>query len=72
MLCGEGLTAFAEITSPLDTSFWFDPEEEVFVVVVMQPVVDAKTSAPINNSGNAYFNGILMYRFIITTIGFIF
>jgi hypothetical protein len=35
-------------------------------------VVDAKTSAPINNSGNAYFNGILIYRFIISAIGFIF
>jgi hypothetical protein len=35
-----------------------------------QPVVDARTNAPINNSGSAYFNGILMYRFIILTIGF--
>jgi hypothetical protein len=30
-----------------------------------------RTSAPINNKYSAYFNGILMYRFIILTIGFI-
>jgi hypothetical protein len=38
----------------------------------VQPVVALKTSAQINNSGSAYFNGILTYRFIIRVIGVIF
>jgi hypothetical protein len=46
--------------------------EEFYVVVVVQPQVATKTTEQINNSGNAFFNGILMYRFIILTIGFIF
>jgi hypothetical protein len=71
MLCVELLTSFAEeITIPLDTSFLFESEEVVLVVVVTQPVVDARTNAPIKSKGSAYFNGILMYRFIILTIGF--
>jgi len=38
------------------------------VGVLTQPVVDARTNAPINSKGSAYFNGILMYRFIILAI----
>jgi hypothetical protein len=44
--------------------------EEVEVLLV-QPVVDERTNAPIKSKGSAYFNGILIYRFIILTIGFI-
>jgi hypothetical protein len=40
-------------------------------VPFMQPVVDARTNAPIKSKGSAYFNGVLMYRFIILAIGFI-
>jgi len=43
----------------------------VVVVFDTQPVVDERTNAPINSNGSAYFNGILMYRFIIRAIGFI-
>jgi len=42
------------------------------VVLDVQPQVATKTTEQINNSGNAFFNGILMYRFIILTIGFIY
>jgi len=37
----------------------------------VQPLIDTRTSALIKSNGSAYFNGILMYRFIILTIGFI-
>jgi hypothetical protein len=48
------------------------PDEFCVVVLVRQPVVATKASEPINNSGSAFFNGILIYRFIILAIGFIF
>ncbi len=45
---------------------------DAVVVLDTQPVVAERTSAPTNSKGSAYFNGILIYRFIIRAIGFIF
>jgi hypothetical protein len=48
-------------------------EVEVLVLVrERQPLVDARTRAPIKSKGNAYLSGVLIYRFIILAIGFIF
>jgi hypothetical protein len=47
-----------EISSPLDTSFLFDSALVVFVVEVMQPVVDARTNTQINSI--AFFSGMLI------------
>jgi hypothetical protein len=38
----------------------------------VQPLIDTRTSAPIKSKGNAYLSGVLIYRFIILAIGFIF
>jgi hypothetical protein len=61
MLVGVAVGVFVEVTT--DAAAVGDDSEDVFLVV--QPVVALKTSAPINNKGNAFFNGMLMYRFII-------
>jgi hypothetical protein len=47
-------------------------EDVGFVVDVVQPLIDTRTSAPIKSNGSAYFKGILIYRFIMLAIGFIF
>jgi hypothetical protein len=36
----------------------------------VQPLID--TRAPIKSNGNAYLNGVLIYRFVIVAIEFIF
>jgi hypothetical protein len=41
-------------------------------VLDVQPLIDTTTRAPIKSNGNAYLSGVLMYRFIILTIGFIY
>jgi hypothetical protein len=39
----------------------------------VQPLIDtARTRTPIQSNGNAYLSGVLIYRFIILAIGFIF
>jgi hypothetical protein len=38
----------------------------------VQPLIDTRTREPIKSNGNAYLSGVLMYRFIILTIGFMF
>jgi hypothetical protein len=38
----------------------------------VQPLIETRTRAPIKSNGRARFNGMLMYRFIILAIGFIF
>lgn len=37
----------------------------------VQPAVKARTCAPINSNGSVYFNGMLIYLFIIREFGFI-
>ena len=49
------------------------PKPEVVVLDDdVQPAVATSTNAQIKSNGSAFFNGILMYRFIILAIGFIF
>jgi hypothetical protein len=38
----------------------------------VQPLIDTRTRAPIKSRGSAYLSGVLIYRFIILAIGFIF
>jgi hypothetical protein len=38
----------------------------------VHPLIDTRAREPIKSKGNAYLSGVLIYRFIILTIGFIF
>ena len=45
---------------------------DVVAVCDTHPVVETRTSAPIKSKGNAYLSGVLIYRFSILAIGFVF
>jgi hypothetical protein len=38
----------------------------------VQPLIDTRAREPIKSNGNAYLSGVLIYRFIIRVIAFIF
>jgi hypothetical protein len=48
------------------------PAAWLLLVGDVQPAIDMRTREPIKRSGNAYLSGVLMYRFIMRVIGFIF
>jgi hypothetical protein len=52
----------------------YNPRLSLGLVVAgdVQPLIETRTREPIKSKGNAYLSGVLIYRFIIRVIGFIF
>jgi hypothetical protein len=64
--------AEAEVDAVVDAACEVLPAAWLLLVGDVQPAIDMRTREPIKRSGNAYLSGVLMYRFIMRVIGFIF